>query len=387
MSDSEEQYYLICYLCKKEIPHENFFGYTTPEDYEGEEELNFCNDCFTKCDICDVFIENPDELIYLIDKYNSLNTCIKCLLNKYENAKHCQCCKCLENNNNININEILENKKKEFNLYKEEQENKYNSLYNNFINLKNENKTNKIENPIEYSNSKKKIKKNKKSDPEKKKIRNNKNKFKSVVNKVLLLINIDKNCKYLKEQKIQQQKINAKNKLMFHIKNISKKIIIINRFIKELNIKKDYNKSIKKLFDKIIYNINKKINIKIINPKNEIESLFQLNIESKYNEIDSQSKMGELFIKENIKNKTDLKKYIKINDNIYINTLLNNEDRIGRYIKYNKRIYQLNKYINIDTIIYSRFLNDIRDIQDDMFFKLIDMLDKYNKNKDFRKQP
>lgn len=347
----------ICYLCKVKCTYDIHSGYYPPEDFESTEELVFCFNCFksNNCDSCGSDVNNPDELIYLIKKYNNINTCIICLLEQYENIKHCQCCKCLEKNKNIKNTDNIDIKSSE------EYKHGISSLDSDNIKIIKE-------------------KKNKSNPKKSDRLKNNDIVF-NKSKKVTL-----NNCLYNRfkkeyDNKIELLKINAKNKLLFHIKKTSKKIIIAKRFIKELTIKKEFNLQIKNLFNKIKYNIDKKINIKIINPNNKFESLFQINIESKYNEIDSQSKLGGLFIKENIENKNDIKKYIKLNDNLYLNSLLNNENRISRYIEFSKRLYKLNKYVNIDTIIYCKFLNDIRDVSYDVFEKLINKVDKYMKNK------
>ncbi len=182
------------------------------------------------------------------------------------------------------------------------------------------------------------------------------------------------NCLYNRFKNDEDNK--KKEKAIYTFKKSVKKIKIINIFAKELNVKRNYNISINNLFNKVKNNLNNKICIKFNNPKNEMENLFSININSKYNEIDSQSKLGGLFVKENINNKSSLKKYIKINDNFYLNSLINNENRISRFINFCKKIYYLNKYLSIDTIIYCRFLNEIRDMSDDMFFDLLNLLSK-----------
>jgi hypothetical protein len=376
------------------------------------------------CKKCDKDIENSEELIFLIDEIKCIDTCVICLCEEYM-KKTCKKCKCFVNNEKIDVNTIPEYiELKKINV----------TLNNRIISLENEKEIQKLElksniednvlfKELKESNEKYKkeinslneeinIFKNKKDRPSKSNVKKNKNKYnraeKVTLNKclynrfkkeseeniyyygnyfnTLLNNNLGPNLSFgtlikeYEDEKHVKNLANAKNKL----KKACKKIKIYKHFIDELNIKKEYNRNIKKLYNKIINNIDNTFNVKIDNPKNEIEKFFSINIKSKYDDIDSQSNLGCLFIKENINNKIDLKTYIKNNNNLYLNSLINNENRISRFIAFCKRIYKLNKYISIDTIMYCRFLNDIRDISDDIFLNLIEKVDNYSKNKNTR---
>lgn len=386
-----------CYLCKDLYDIDNIMSFLDEDKY-----FYLCDNCLSSsvCNECNNDIENPKELLYLIDNFKSIDICIICLLNQYK-KKECKICKCFLNKQSINKNINIETAPEYIKLKQ------LNDVYNNkIILLENNIKKLELKSNIEDNNLFKKIQESNnklqnkcnslndeikalKNDPKK----SNVDKKKGVVK------NVNENGIYYKNyfdsllnnnlqptlsfgalvKKVENDKIliNAKNKL----KNAFRKITISNKFIKQLNINKNYNMAIRNLFDKIIKNINSKINIKINNPVNKIEKLFSDNINYKYNEIDSQSKLGKFFIENNINNKKELRNHIKINDNFYLNSLINNEDRVSRYIKFSKRLSILNNYLSIDIIIYCKFLNDIRDISEDMFFKLINKVDNYIKNK------
>lgn len=397
---SEKYEKVICRLCNKSTNIKNTVDICIGLEEEDEESLIICNKCYCdgRCVECNKEIVDKNELFYLIDNLKCIDTCIICLLNKIGKKDHCQCCKCLTNKENINNplydndikTEYIELKKindinnKKIILLEKKLELKSNiednDLYKKIKELNNNllESNDKLRNNYNFLKEEINILKNKKSSLKKTNIlkRDDENKiyyqnyFKKLLNNNLKpTLSISDLYKKTIVKK-------AKDK----IKNAIRKVNMCLNFIKQLEIKKNYNISIKNLFNKIKNNISNKINIKINDPKNEIEKLFSININSKYNEIDSRSKLGDLFIKENINNKTELKRFIKINNNMFLNSLINNENKIGRFINFSKRIYKLTKYVNIDTIIYCKFLNDIRDISDEMFLNLIIILDKYINN-------
>ena len=370
---------VICRLCNEKTFMKDIVNIGIELEEEEDETLIICNKCYSdgRCVECNKEIDDKNELFYLIDKLKCIDTCVICLLDDGK-LNHCKCCK--YKNKNINIKSFEEYKELEKNnLILKSQIDKLKLELNKVLNDNISNK--KIKDKPENSNC---INNNVISSVDS--IKKKKEKKNNILKNNDIIINRPEkvtlnNCLHNKfkleyDVKMEILKINAKNKL----KKACKKINICKKFINQLNIKKSYNISLRNLFNKITKNIDNKVEIKINDPKTKIEKLFSDNINYKYKETESQSKLGELFIINNINNKKDLKNHIKVNDNFYLNSLINNEDRISRYIKFSKRLHILNKYLNIDIIIYCKFLNDIRDISEEMFSKLTNLLEKNNKN-------
>lgn len=98
----------ICYLCNETFFVENMNYFCNEFDEDGK-EIYLCQNCYYsgKCDKCDTIIYNINDLIYLIDNFKCIDTCVICLLNQYK-EKECQTCKCLVNKPNINNEKKVE---------------------------------------------------------------------------------------------------------------------------------------------------------------------------------------------------------------------------------------------------------------------------------------
>lgn len=79
MTKDEDE--VICCLCNSKCVIGNVMDFSN--DYEEDErELILCNKCYFsgKCDECDKYMEDKNELFYLIDNYNNIDICVICLL-------------------------------------------------------------------------------------------------------------------------------------------------------------------------------------------------------------------------------------------------------------------------------------------------------------------
>lgn len=81
MTKFEDENIEVCYLCNEKCILGEIMDFSN--DYEEDErELILCNNCYYtgKCDECDKYMENNNELFYLIDNYNNIDKCTICLL-------------------------------------------------------------------------------------------------------------------------------------------------------------------------------------------------------------------------------------------------------------------------------------------------------------------
>lgn len=366
----------ICYLCKNIIEDGDIANMDVNNIEEDEKDLTLCRNCYYsgKCSDCGINMKNRIELIYLIDNYESIDTCTICFLEKEKKLNKLKSELISElkpyykigNNNNNKVNMYIKP-----------------SLLYKFNNLKNKIKNNSLNKDINiklkgktYIFKSNNIKKEKKVYVKSNYYENYK--FKITDDDINEQDNIIKNNK-IKNETFWKNYNEEKIKSMKNIEKVFKDdpIIKCNNFNEkyknktleyiykninlELNeIEKEYTnfKNIETYYNKLKEDQNI---ISIFKDNNSIfNKLFTEYENNRINEYNTLKNIGELIVNDKI-NKNEKKELNSIHQNT----------RSSRIIKQSKRVYILEEFVNIRNIALSGISNWLRDTSDDNFNLLL----------------
>jgi uncharacterized protein YdcH (DUF465 family) len=135
-----------------------------------------------------------------------------------------------------------------------------------------------------------------------------------------------------------------------------------NEIIKLLDI---YNKLTK---------INKENKNNLSDTECELDMIVNEYKDVKLQEYEMLIKFGKSFINNNITDKSQIKNFIKNNKHIIYS--YDSKDKINRFISTCKRLYYISQYIEIENIVKSKSMTQIRDINNKDFDNLLKLLDK-----------